>query len=64
MYLTDSGDAVLKELCIAYSGSISEGKGSSYLIRDGKKHQLPNYSSLDLLRPQIMHIPAGDITIA
>jgi hypothetical protein len=36
------GAAVLQELGVTYTGGIAAGKGSSYLISDGKKHQIPS----------------------
>jgi phytoene dehydrogenase-like protein len=42
LYLSDLGAAVLKELGVTYSGGIAAGKGVSYLISGGKKHQVPS----------------------
>src|SRR5215218_10663467 len=42
LYLSDLGAAVLQELGVAYTGGIPPGKGASYLISKGKKHQVPS----------------------
>jgi phytoene dehydrogenase-like protein len=53
LYLSDIGAAVLKELGISYTGGIAAGKGATYLIRDGKKHQVPSdYSWISTLRSE------------
>ena len=42
LYLSDLGASVLQELGVAYTGGTPPGKGASYLISDGKKHQVPS----------------------
>jgi phytoene dehydrogenase-like protein len=42
LYISDLGAAVLQKLGVTYTGGIAAGKGSSYLISDGKKHQIPS----------------------
>jgi phytoene dehydrogenase-like protein len=42
LYLSDIGAAVLKEIGITYTGGIAAGKGASYLVIGGKKHQVPS----------------------
>ena len=42
LYLSDLGAVALKELGINYTGGITAGKGITYLIKDGKKHQVPS----------------------
>jgi phytoene dehydrogenase-like protein len=47
LYLSDLGAAVLKELGVTYNGQVAAGKGTTYLIIDGKKHLAPgDYSSI------------------
>jgi phytoene dehydrogenase-like protein len=47
LYLSDLGAAVLKEIGVTYSGQVAAGKGTTYLIIDGKKHIAPgDYSSI------------------
>jgi phytoene dehydrogenase-like protein len=53
LYLSDLGGAVLKEIGISYTGGIAAGKGVTYLIKDGKKHQVPSdYSWISTLKKE------------
>src|SRR3712207_5656873 len=53
LYLSDLGAAVLKEIGINYTGGIAAGKGVTYLIKDGKKHQVPSdYSWISSLKKE------------
>jgi phytoene dehydrogenase-like protein len=45
LYLSDLGSTVLQDLGVAYTGGVPPGKGDSYLIIQGRRHQVPsNYS--------------------
>src|SRR5918995_1784603 len=47
LYLSDLGAAILKEIGVTYNGQVAAGKGTTYLIKEGKKHQAPgDYSSI------------------
>ena len=53
LYLSDLGAAVLKEIGVTYKGHVAAGKGSTYLIKDGKKHQAPgDYSSISSFKSE------------
>jgi phytoene dehydrogenase-like protein len=53
LYLSDIGAAVLKELGVSYSGAIAAGKGATYLIKDGKKQQVPgDYSGISSMKSE------------
>jgi phytoene dehydrogenase-like protein len=40
LFLTDSTDSILKEIGITFTGGIAAGKGKSYLIIGGRKHEV------------------------
>jgi phytoene dehydrogenase-like protein len=53
LYLSDIGATVLKELGVSYSGGIAAGKGATYLIKDGKKQQVPgDYSGISSMKSE------------
>jgi phytoene dehydrogenase-like protein len=53
LYLSDLGATILKELGVTYNGHIASGKGTTYLIIDGKKHLAPgDYSSISTLKSE------------
>ena len=53
LYLSDLGAAVLKEVGVTYNGQVAAGKGTTYLIKDGKKHQAPgDYSSISTFKSE------------
>ena len=53
LYLSDLGAAVLKEIGVTYNGHVAAGKGTTYLIKDGKKHQVPSdYSSISTFKSE------------
>jgi phytoene dehydrogenase-like protein len=40
LFLTDATDSILKEIGITFTGGIAAGKGKSYLIIGGEKHEI------------------------
>jgi len=40
LFLTDATDSILKEIGITFTGGVAAGKGKSYLISGGKKHEI------------------------
>ena len=41
LFLADSADSILKEIGITFTGGNAGGKGKSYLISGGRKHEVP-----------------------
>ena len=41
LFLTDAADSILKEIGITFTGGNAGGKGKSYLISGGRKHEVP-----------------------
>jgi len=53
LYLSDLGAAILKEIGVTYNGQVAAGKGTTYLIKDGKRHQAPgDYSSISTFKSE------------